>query len=144
MKNFKLCYIGGDTAYFTTQDISLQWGDDWDDAPYEHNAGTPYEPGVHYYADGTTSKVESDWNEDGTPRWEVKRVKFELDSWYTTPADNFTNSPYSVQDINRGDAHWIYGTSPEGNTLSIPAGTTIEDFKEMVKASGGKIFIEEF
>ena len=31
MKNFKLCYIDGDTAYFTTQELSRQTGDDWND-----------------------------------------------------------------------------------------------------------------
>ena len=28
--------------YFTS-DMAAQWGDDWDDRPYEHNAGKPYE-----------------------------------------------------------------------------------------------------
>ena len=28
--------------YFTS-DMTAQWGDDWDDRPYEHNAGPPYE-----------------------------------------------------------------------------------------------------
>lgn len=28
--------------YFTS-DIENQWGDDWDDRPYEHNAGKPYQ-----------------------------------------------------------------------------------------------------
>lgn len=29
----QLCYISGDTAYFTTLPLKKQWGDDWDDAP---------------------------------------------------------------------------------------------------------------
>ena len=49
--NYKLCYVDSDeyfdapmTLYFTElEDVTEQWGDDWDDAPYEHNAGTPYE-----------------------------------------------------------------------------------------------------
>src|SRR5687767_4237066 len=40
----KICYADGRWAHFTTQELSQQWGDDWDDAPYEHNAGWPYEP----------------------------------------------------------------------------------------------------
>ena len=36
-----LCYVDAPWAYFTTRRLSEQWGDDWDDAPYEHNAGTP-------------------------------------------------------------------------------------------------------
>ena len=53
---YKLCYIEKNFAYFTTQDLEKQWGDDWDDAPYEHNAGTPYEPRIFYYADGRREK----------------------------------------------------------------------------------------
>ena len=52
----KLCYVEGNIAYFTTQDLDKQWGDDWDDAPYEHNAGLPYLPSVYYYADGRSQK----------------------------------------------------------------------------------------
>ena len=29
---YKLCYIENSFAYFTTQDLDKQWGDDWDDA----------------------------------------------------------------------------------------------------------------
>ena len=43
MKEFRLCYVNGPFAYFTTKEVSEQWGDDWNDAPYEHNAGKPYE-----------------------------------------------------------------------------------------------------
>lgn len=38
-----LCYVDGPWAWFT--DDPNQTGDDWDDAPYQHNAGTPYETG---------------------------------------------------------------------------------------------------
>ena len=38
----KLCYCSNNIMYFTS-DMTAQWGDDWDDCPYEHNAGKPYE-----------------------------------------------------------------------------------------------------
>ena len=49
--NYKLCYVDSSeyqaepmTLYFTElDDVTKQWGDDWDDVPYEHNSGTPYE-----------------------------------------------------------------------------------------------------
>lgn len=28
-----LCYVDGNCAYFTTQPLDQQWGDDWNDAP---------------------------------------------------------------------------------------------------------------
>lgn len=42
MKEYKLCYVEDNFAYFTN-DFENQWGDDWNDRPYEHNAGEPYE-----------------------------------------------------------------------------------------------------
>lgn len=85
-----LCYVEDHTAYFTTQELSEQWGDDWDDAPYEHNAGRPYAP-----------YVERDYNDDGTPKWEIHEVMFR--SVLETPAERAGgNSAYSVRDINDG------------------------------------------
>jgi hypothetical protein len=144
MKNYKLCYIDDDDAYFTTQELTEQWGDDWDDIPYEYNAGLPYEPAFRYYMDGRREKLESNWNEDGTPKWEIYRLKFELDYCYGDPGELAPeNSIYSVEMINRGDTPWISGTSYDGKELHIFAGTSIEEFKTLVKSVGGKIFIEE-
>ena len=39
---WNLCYVERNFAYFTSIPLELQWGDDWNDAPYEHNAGEPY------------------------------------------------------------------------------------------------------
>lgn len=39
-QDFKLCYVDDGFAYFTTKPLTEQWGDDWNDAPYEHNAKT--------------------------------------------------------------------------------------------------------
>ena len=30
-------------AYFTPAELEKQWGDDWDDKPYEYNAEIPYD-----------------------------------------------------------------------------------------------------
>ena len=45
MKDLKLCFIDNEIncAYFTEKDVTEQWGDDWNDAPYEYNAEPPYE-----------------------------------------------------------------------------------------------------
>ena len=39
---YKLCYVSNGVLYFTNKELSEQWGDDWNDHPYEHNAGEPY------------------------------------------------------------------------------------------------------
>lgn len=143
MKNFKLCYIDDDTAYFTTQELSECWGDDWDDAPYEHNAGPPYGPCVQYFADGTTKKLENDWNEDGTPKWELYHLKFDAGWRLETPAAKHYNSPYSVQMINAGAVAWLSGTDVNKHPVVISAGVSIEEFKQKVKQAGGYIYILE-
>ena len=78
----KLCYLENNIMYFTS-DIKNQWGDDWNDRPYEHNAGTPYE--TH-----TT----------------VKKIAFI--GYYSEPCSYHHNSPYSVQDINNGAVPWAF------------------------------------
>ena len=143
MKNFKLCYIEGDTAYFTTQDLDKQWGDDWNDAPYEHNAERPYGPAIHYYADGSTKKSERDWNEDGTPKWEIYTLKFDGYNM-ETPGYRAANSAYSVDSINAGHVAWLAGyDSKNKKYVSIQAGASIEEFKHKVRQCGGKIYVLE-
>jgi hypothetical protein len=121
-----LCYVNGRYAYFTTQPINEQWGDDWNDAPYEHNAGDPY-----YYVKG--------FRESETP-WEVVVIRF--DGPYETPGERANgNSQWSVEDINRRYVAWLIPTNED--VEPIFANTPIDMFKKMVKQAGGKIYIEE-
>ena len=52
-KNLKICWIKNKgnyiRFYFTTQDD--YWGDDWNDAPWEDNAGDVYSEFVEYFVD---------------------------------------------------------------------------------------------
>jgi len=80
-----LCYVAGPWAYFTTWGLSKQWGDDWDDAPYEYNAGPPYE------------------SKDGA--WTI--IKVAWDGPFETPADIGHSSDLSVDQINSGEAPWL-------------------------------------
>lgn len=118
-----LCYISEPWAYFTTQDLKDQWGDDWDDAPYEHNAGTPYE---HR-------------NEDSTPKWKIIKVAYDGD--FETPRDCHTNSPYSVKRINAGAIPWLVTSRWTSKPIiTIPAGTPLDQFLELVSKAGGTVF----
>ena len=75
-----LCMVDYGQVYFTTQDLALQHGDDWGNAPYEHNAGDPYKPCWHNRPEHRREKLcrcdgcQRDWNEDGTPKWEILYV----------------------------------------------------------------------
>ena len=126
MSEFKLCYVTYGWAWFTTAPLEQQWGDDWDDAPYEHNCGTPYE----WYP----RKVN--------PQEPYKLLKVAFEAQLDEPDEGYSNSPYSVRDINRGDVAWLrpsrYG-HPE-NAKPIPAGVSLQEFRELIWLAGGNVY----
>ena len=124
-----LCYVSKPWAYFTTQELSKQWGDDWGDAPYEHNAGVPYN-------DRATSSADMDviWAE---PRWRVYRVAFR--GPWCDPAEHqhAANSPWSVKDINGGAVSWLIDSGfGEADVPNIAAGVSFKLFRKVVRAHG--------
>jgi hypothetical protein len=143
MTEFRLCYIDGNFAYLTTQELSKQWGDDWNDAPYEHNAGTPYRPSpCQFGRQGKDCQCEScqrEWNNDGTPKWDIKKIVFE--GPFIQPSDNYCNSPYSVEMINNGAVAWLRTDGWTKEFVAIGAGTTLQEFIAKVKQAGGEIYL---
>lgn len=63
--------------YLGTDECMDYWGDDWDDAPYEHNAGTVY------------ARFEKGHRD----------IAFPFDSLVLEPCDGECNSPYSKEDM---------------------------------------------
>ena len=122
-----LCYVDGGFAYFTTRPLEDQWGDDWDDAPYEHNAGEPYP-----------------WRGEGCPEYRI--VKVAWDGPLHTPAETSAsvNSPWSVRDINRGRTPWltqdVWSLREGALPVRIMAGTTLREFRALVAAAGGSVY----
>ncbi len=149
----RLCYVEGSWAYFTTQELKNQWGDDWNDTPYEHNAGDPYIPCWHnepdklfvngrgYVSPGELCQCElckADWNMDGTPKWEIKVVIW--DGAFGTPDQPdyypLSCSPigeYSVKKINHGVVPWLRSFEDD----VIYAGISIKEFCKQIKLGGG-------
>ena len=120
-KKYELCYVDGNKAYFTS-DWEHQHGDDWDDAPYEHNAERPY---THYFKDGIEYPIQ------------LKELYYEFPTkWVKLPCDDYVNSPYSVEMINKGAIAWIIG-----DNFIIPAKTTFEDFIKIVEENDGIIYL---
>lgn len=79
-------YVEGYTHYlYFTSDFENQWGDDWDDAPYEYNAEEPYDH-----------------------KTDVLKIACKLPDNAYLPRDRFHSSPYSVEDINSGAIPWIW------------------------------------
>lgn len=121
MDSSALCFVSNYSFGFRclsvwlTDNLAKQWGDDWDDVPYEHNAGEPYEA-----------------RKDGDP----KPVQFIVVGDYRTPDRNHSNSPYSVQSINKKAHPWLVGDARDSHQ-SLYAGATLEELKAFVSATGG-------
>jgi len=160
-----MCYAEQNFAYFTTQKLEDQHGDSWGAAPYEHNAGEPYEPCRHNHPKrrndpdakrgwrpGTEEPLEAgelcrcdickkDWNEDGTPAFDIKKVVW--DGEFSLPCNGVTNSNWSVADINAGAIAWLCGydsLDSHGKKVIIPAGTTLPEFYKLIRKGGGDIY----
>ena len=114
-----LCYVDAGVAWFTTQSLSKQWGDDWNDAPYQHNAGDPYPWSERY--DGAK----------GVARWDLYTVLFACPS--TRQPCGFGN--HTVEEINRGRTMpWVMG-----NGVALFAGTPVSEFVRVIRAAGGSV-----
>jgi len=118
-------YEAGFTHYlYFTDNMEKQWGDDWDDAPYEYNADIPY--------DDKTNVLRIAVKLDPTDKGEL----------YLPKDYGFNgNSHFSVDMINAGAIPWIFIYIPKykgiGNSLSIMAGDTV--FKVFDKLNNFKI-----
>lgn len=136
-ESYRLCYIDRPWAYFTTQALDQQWADDWDDAPYEHNAGTPYTWRPTVYDMETKTFIP---NPESS--WEIGIVAFSVD--LATPEDDHFNSPYSVDQINDKAVPWLrpyeWDRNHEANGVEIWAGTSYPDFVRLVQMAGGTIY----
>jgi len=105
----QLALVRGEHAFFV-KDAELACGDDWDDAPYECNAGNPLE---YLFA----------------VRWYGP---------FAAPCDGVMKSGYSVEDINTHKAApWLRYIDDEGR--NIMAGTTFREFCTFIRAGGGTV-----
>jgi len=117
---FRLCYVDAPWAWFTTRDpFTEQWGDDWNDAPYQDNAGDPYE-----------------WRPDrGVPEYRLLKVAY--DGPLLTPADRGLS--HSVQEINETPIPWLIDTLAASEIIVLP-GVTFPVFEQGVRWSGGRVY----
>lgn len=110
----KLVYVDqkDNVAYFSSDpDVS---GDDWNDAPWEYNAGVP----SHW-------DVQVGWFGGGFER----------------PGQESPNSMYSVDDINAGKVPWLvqsyWSVRPDGRQVIIPSGVGVGEFMHLIAEGGG-------
>lgn len=127
---YKLCYVYDNRAWFTTQELNAQWGDDWNDAPYEHNAEIPYK-----YRDTVYNLKTRKMEPNPAPRYEVVCVYYGGE--FTTPEDGHYNSPYSVEQINAGAVPWLKSIHAP---IKIWAGATYPEFVALIHEAGGIVY----
>ena len=138
IKNYKLCYVDNINdysileLYFTElDDVTKQWGDDWDDTPYEHNAEPPYEYDYSQPEQGVKDGVGI------YPKIDIYKLFIVVRSWKVdvlTPCSGTINSRYSVEDINKRIVPWLTIVNEKENLKDfIHAGTTIKEFIKIMK-----------
>lgn len=135
MNDLVLCYVDEPWAWFTSQPLHEAHGDDWNDRPYEHNAGPPYE----YVA-----RIDEP---RGREPWEIVRVAFTPDM-FATPRWNHWNSPYCVFDINAGARPWLihplgaaFGPPTQPVQMVLHAGASLPSFIAAVAEVGGDVWL---
>ena len=127
---FQLCYVKNNWAYFTSCPIALQWGADWNVAPYEFNAELPYSDHL-----ATIHGVETRISHD--------ILKVAWDGPFETPCDSNWNLSYSVEDINiRKCSPWLQDSSKFDGT-KIWAGTSLIEFERIINSLGGSVYLAQ-
>ena len=105
--------------YYGEDNCNDYWGDDWDDAPYEHNAGEVYSEYVKGFAE----------------------FAFPLDFAILEPCNGFLNSPYSKEDMMNRKIPCITILNANGNKLNIYFEDDAEStFKAFEPCTGKSIF----
>jgi hypothetical protein len=123
-------------AYFTTQPLAEAWGDDWNDSPYDCNAGRPYTWRRTRYAKQPDATYKTEPNPQ--PPW--REFEAEFTGPFDTPAVLAFNTPYCVQDINDGKIPWLWTDSDgRGPSVVVNAGVSFTRFRTLVRRAGGTV-----
>lgn len=108
-------------AYFTPISLDKQWGDDWDDTPYEYNAGPPYDD----YYDENNKRIEITLYKI---KFGIKSDNYHIPSYYGFGG----NSPFCIKDINQGAVAWLFDSNGKKG-VAIYAGDSPTIFKEKIE-----------
>lgn len=134
--SYQLCFVKGGrwydedlVLYFTERNVEDQSGDDWNDIPYEHNAGLPY-------TEDTSIELGVENGRGIYPKIDIIKVILSISDYcdLITPCSGVDNSKYSVKDINSKLIPWIVIKDPNEIKISIYAGTTLKQFLDDTKA----------
>ena len=116
------------SAYFTRLDLLEQWGDDWNDAPYDCNAGEPYENSEGDIIEVPFAFVGSEDDEGYFSTYPLE---------YNLPKDyGGGNCSWSVEDINLGAVPWLFVKDMSKRhvpAVVIMAGISPVEFREKLE-----------
>ena len=147
IEDYKLCFVrtlDGDNAhvlFFTPFDARNVTGDDWDDAPYEHNASEPYYAKLGSYKDVHSKKETTVVMEDvGDKMVKVLIYGYET-ATLVSPCSYALNSNYSVEDINRGVVPWITAKWSENKTVREEVIMANATYAEVVEKLSNVVYL---
>jgi hypothetical protein len=103
--------------YLGNDELKEWWGDDWDDAPYEHNAGSVY----HNFVE------------------EHKDIAVPFDDEVIEPSDGFNNSPYSKDDMMKRKIPCII-VVPREVAEELYKTSFCVTFEEALRSKGAKMY----
>lgn len=118
-----------DKKHILQVNLKNNGGDDWDDVPYEDNAGEPY---THWFEEikHKPPVYEKQYKEHSIY---IETLYFETNDWNERkPCDV---GRFSVEEINKGAVAWIIT-----DKFCIRAGTTMKDFIQIIEENGGAIW----
>lgn len=118
--DYRLCYVDSNLRCYFTDNFDDQWGDDWDDAPYQYNAEPPYADADHHIYILALDNGRA------------------YDMGVSTPDE--CDDSQSVSAINAGVRAWItvcdYRDNDKRSKLvCISGGTTVREFIDKLKDS---------
>jgi hypothetical protein len=123
-----LCYVDRNKLFFTTLPLEEQWGDNWDEEPYETKSSYPYNE-KDALGNDTISQYAMI-----IPERLVRKVTI------VCPCDEWKQSPYTVEEINEGYEPWIKlffdKDIKDPFLIELNAGATIEEVSEVLTEVG--------
>ena len=122
------CERGNGIRLYFGLAVELITSDDWNDVPYEHNAGIVYSEYVNFYVDVLIPF-----------RWQIADPASEL--------DQYTNSSYCRNDFKTGDPplFWAVDQNYERDNVYFRMGDLREDVMKKLEEIGAmtKIYMKD-
>jgi hypothetical protein len=118
-----LCFIQRPWAFFTTQPLTQQTGDRWNEGPWDC-ASPPHSPSQprHFRL-----------GDEEQPMWAIHKLAFDGNWWVPRPY-------LSVRDILRHKAPWLEAKDVNRSGVQIYAGVMIPEFMEEIEKGGGRVY----